>query len=117
MSFVEAPAFLDRPPTPPYVAAARRLLEEVVRETGGRGELLDLAQRTLLRYPAYHQELAENAHRLGADPVHLTLGTLRYDLTIGGLGCSTMVLATPAGPVAARVMDWVHTDRIAQASC
>jgi predicted choloylglycine hydrolase len=44
------------------------------------------------------------------------LANLSYDLILGRLGCSTIALATPSGPVVARNMDWWPEDLLAQAS-
>jgi isopenicillin-N N-acyltransferase like protein len=57
------------------------------------------------------------------DPYQLLTATLCYDLCtellhkFSGMGCSTLAVATPAGPVLARNMDWVPAGAVARASC
>ncbi len=64
----------------------------------------------------FHGEMCGFAERLGVDWRDLALANLSYDLLIASLGCSTMALATPAGPVLARNMDWVPESLLARAS-
>src|SRR5204862_170667 len=69
------------------------------------------------RYPEHAAQVDEAARDLGVDNLVLTLGQLSYDLTLSQYACSTIALATPDGPVAARNMDWCPADLIARASC
>ena len=47
----------------------------------------------------------------------LMMANVSYDLSMIAMGCSTVVLPTPDGPVTARNMDWFPEDLLAQASC
>jgi hypothetical protein len=44
------------------------------------------------------------------------LANLIYDLAVASMGCSTIALATPEGPVLARNMDWWPEDVLARSS-
>jgi hypothetical protein len=71
------------------------------------------------RYPRHAGRADRVARPMGVDPLDLFAGNLCYDLFMGsgGMGCSTMALPTPEGPMLARNMDWPPADKIAQASC
>lgn len=78
-----------------------RFLADVVRvRTGGR----------------FQAELNGYATRLGVGWRDLMLANVSYDLLLATLGCSTVALATPSGPVLARNMDWWPEDLLAKAS-
>jgi hypothetical protein len=71
------------------------------------------ALRTGYRFNAEAKGLA---HRVGTDWQRIFVANLSYDLVIAYLGCSTMALATPDGPVLARNMDWAPEGPLARAS-
>lgn len=116
MTCIETPRLDSRPFPAPLQDASRALLASSVRLPPDP-TLRDLAQMVRDRYPAHRQQIDEAAAELGVDPLLLTLGQLNYDLQMGQFACSTMALATPDGPVAARNMDWWPADLIARASC
>ena len=71
------------------------------------------ALRTMNRYTAEAKGLAL---RVGTDWQRVFVANLSYDLVLASLGCSTMALATPEGPVLARNMDWAPEGPLARAS-
>jgi hypothetical protein len=71
------------------------------------------ALRTMNRFTAEAKGLAL---RVGTDWQRVFVANLSYDLLLASLGCSTMALATPGGPVLARNMDWAPEGPLARAS-
>jgi len=71
------------------------------------------ALRTGYRFTAEAKALAD---RVGTDWQRIVVANLSYDLVIASLGCSTVALATPDGPVLARNMDWAPERPLAAAS-
>jgi hypothetical protein len=97
------------------VLAAKRLLEQIVGKAPwavALGERIDAA--TLGRFRA---EAECWARMVDADCRAVLAANCYYDLLLAGLGCSTLLLATDAGPVLARNMDFWPEDLLAQASC
>jgi hypothetical protein len=96
-------------------ADARRLLNAVLREvpTGVRFVADWVRLRTANRF---HAEAVALAAQVGAGWRDLMLANLSYDLILARMGCSTVALATPSGPVLARNMDWWPEDLLAQTS-
>src|SRR5262249_54174710 len=103
---------LDRPPRQRYAAvpgeafaAGRRLLGEVMEHVPPLGRLIAdwVRLRTANRF---HREAASLARQVGASWRDVVLANVSYDLMLATLGCSTVVLPTPRGPVVARNMDW-----------
>jgi len=97
------------------IAESKSLLSSVME---GVPELAKLAiplvqQRTQDRFQSEFESLAET---FGIDWRDLLIANISYDLTIGALGCSTIALPTPTGPVVARNMDWWPEDQLARAS-
>jgi hypothetical protein len=72
-----------------------------------------LALRTGNRFG---REFKAAARVVDADPRDIALANLSYDLVVGALGCSTVALPTPVGPVIARNMDWWPEGPLARAS-
>ena len=72
-----------------------------------------LALRTGNRFG---REFKAAARLINGDPRDIALANLSYDLVVGALGCSTVVLPTPDGPVIARNMDWWPEGPLARAS-
>jgi hypothetical protein len=106
----------DPPDLPPEaVARARDLFAEVMASVPRRARLLAywVALRTRKRFG---REFKAAARVIGADPRDVALANLSYDLVVGALGCSTLVLPTPDGPVIARNMDWWPEEPLARAS-
>jgi hypothetical protein len=97
------------------LVASRRLLAAVMGQVpAGARFLADLVRlRTMGRF---HEETLCLARRVGADWRDLVLANVSYDLALAALGCSTVALATPNGPVLARNMDWCPEDVLAQTS-
>jgi hypothetical protein len=96
-------------------ASGRRLLDAVLGEVPAAARhLADLVRRrTGDRFQA---EAVALARRVGADWRDLMLANVSYDLAVARLGCSTVALPTPDGPVVARNMDWPPQDLLARAS-
>jgi hypothetical protein len=100
---------------PEAVRAGRTLLAAIMREIPASAKLLaDLVRlRTSNRF---HAEAVGLARHVGADWREIVLANISYDLLLSSLGCSTVALPTPRGPVLARNMDWWPEDLLAQAS-
>ena len=97
------------------VASVRDLFAEVMATVPRKARLLAywVALRTRNRFG---REFKAAARVIAADPRDVALANLSYDLVVGALGCSTVVLSTPDGPVAARNMDWWPEGPLARAS-
>jgi len=80
---------------------------------GSEGWVNGVRERTRDRF---HPEATALADRIGVHWREILLGNVAYDILIGSMGCSTVVLPTPAGPVMARNMDFVPEVQLAQAS-
>lgn len=100
----------------PLVGRGRELLQAVLAEfPPGVRSLAPLVRlRTGNRF---HAEVMTLADRIGADWRDLLMANLAYDLVMASLGCSTMAVATPDGPLLARNMDWWPEDVLARCSC
>src|SRR5262249_17007586 len=106
----------EPPDLPPEaVAASQALLGEVMATVPKKARLLAylLAIRTGNRFGPEFKAAARLIH---GDPRDIALANLSYDLVVGALGCSTVVLTTPDGPVIARNMDWWPEGPLAKAS-
>tara|TARA_R110002096_G_scaffold206192_7_gene392339 strand:+ start:3998 stop:5008 length:1011 start_codon:yes stop_codon:yes gene_type:complete len=100
----------------PLISGSRRLLGEIISEipTG-----LDLVA-DLLRMRTggrFHGEIRAFAKLVDQDWRKVAIANVSYDLMILQLGCSTISIPTPNGPVIARNMDWFPEHALAQASC
>jgi hypothetical protein len=97
------------------VAASQALLGEVMASIPPKARFLAylLALRTGNRFG---REFRAAARLIGGDPRDVALANLSYDLVVGALGCSTIVLPTTDGPVVARNMDWWPEGPLARAS-
>jgi hypothetical protein len=97
------------------VAAGKTLLSAVLRELPA--SVRPLAELIRLRTAdRFHAEILGLARRVDADWRDVLLANVSYDLMLAHLGCSTVALPTPRGPVLARNMDWWPEDLLAQAS-
>jgi hypothetical protein len=97
------------------VAAARRLLAEVLKPVPGGARLLaDLVR--LRTWNRFQKEAVALARLVRADWRDVVLANISYDLTLAALGCSTVALPTPNGPVVARNLDWWPEDLLARSS-
>jgi hypothetical protein len=106
----------ETPELPPEaVARAKDLFAEVMSSIPRKARLLAywVALRTRNRFG---REFTAAARVIGADPRDVAVANLSYDLVVGALGCSTVVLPTPDGPVVARNMDWWPEEPLAKAS-
>jgi hypothetical protein len=94
---------------------ARQLLDAVLREVPSVGRLLaDWGRlRTANRFQS---EAVALARQVGVSWRDVMLANLSYDLVLAHLGCSTVALPTPQGPVVARNMDWWPENLLARAS-
>jgi isopenicillin-N N-acyltransferase like protein len=100
---------------PEAVAAAKALLGEVMASIPPKARFLAylVALRTGNRFG---REFRAAARLIDGDPRDIALANISYDLVVGALGCSTVVLPTPDGPVVARNMDWWPEEPLARAS-
>jgi hypothetical protein len=113
---------LDRPPGERYAvvppeayAAGRQLLAAIMAEVPA-GALL-LADWVRLRTAGRFQgEASGLARQVGVSWRQVMLANVCYDLVLATLGCSTVVLPTPRGPVVARNMDWWPEQLLARTS-
>ena len=103
----------DLPPA--AVAEAQALLGEVLAMIPRKARVLAywLAVRTGNRFG---REFKAAAKAIDGNPKDIALANLSYDLVVGALGCSTVVLPTADGPVVARNMDWWPEGPLARAS-
>jgi hypothetical protein len=103
----------DLPPA--AIADARMLLGEVLTMIPRKARVLAywLAVRTGNRFG---REFKAAAKVINGNPKDIALANLSYDLVVGALGCSTVVLPTADGPVVARNMDWWPEGPLARAS-
>jgi hypothetical protein len=113
MSLPVARRFANVPPA--AFGQGKKLLNAVMREVPPVGRMLaDLARiRTMNRF---QQEAVSLATQVNATWREVMIANLSYDLVLNFMGCSTVVLPTPSGPVIARNMDWWPEDILAQAS-
>jgi len=100
---------------PEALAQARGLLAAIVREVPANARWLADAARVRTG-GRFQPEAAAFAGAVGATWRDVMLANLSYDLALAALGCSTLALPTPSGPVLARNMDWWPEDVLAQAS-
>lgn len=100
---------------PEAMAASRMLLASIREQIPPRARML--AQLARMRTGnRFQREIAAMAKRADVDWRDLMLANLSYDLVLSILGCSTIALPTPDGPVLARNMDWWPEDLLACAS-
>jgi hypothetical protein len=98
------------------VTAGRQLLDAVTTQIPRWARFLaDLVRlRTRSRF---HEEAVSVARFAGAGWRDVMLASVSYDLVMRfALGCSTVALPTPSGPVVGRNMDWMPEDLLARAS-
>jgi hypothetical protein len=97
------------------LVASRRLLAAVLQEVPPAARMAaDVVRaRTSERFQA---EAAALGGLVDADWRDVVLANISYDLLLAALGCSTVALETPDGPVLARNMDWWPEHLLAQAS-
>ena len=123
--WVERPSIavdLDRPARERYAAvppeafaAGKRLLASVMEQVSPLALLL--ADWVRLRTAGrFQSEAASIARQVGVSWRQVMLANVSYDLALATLGCSTVVLPTPRGPVLARNMDWWPEKILAQTS-
>jgi len=93
----------------------RRLLAILREEFPDKGRFLADAAR-LRTGNRFHAEAKFLASLIGGSWREIMIANLSYDLVLGTMGCSTVALPTPSGPVLARNMDWWPEDVLAQTS-
>jgi hypothetical protein len=97
------------------VGHSRNLLDAIRKEVPDRA--IHLAHLVRLRLLGrFMPEVRAASRRIGADWRYVMIANVSYDLLLSQLGCSTVALATPAGPILARNMDWWPEDLLARAS-
>lgn len=86
-------------------AAGRKLLDTMLAHAPASIRMLAdwVRLRTANRF---HDEAMAIATETGVSWREIILANVSYDLVLAGIGCSTVALATPDGPVVARNMDW-----------
>ncbi len=97
------------------LAKGRRLLRAIMQEfPAGSGLLADMVRlRTRNRF---HKEIVALSRQVGVGWREICLANVSYDLALSIIGCSTIALPTPDGPVVARNMDWWPEEILAQTS-
>jgi len=113
---------MDSPPERRFAAvpadaiqAGKTLLASIMRLMPPAAKLL--AHLVRLRTASrFHAEAISLANHFGVDWRAIIIANISYDLMIANIGCSTVALPTPRGPVLARNMDWWPEDLLAQAS-
>lgn len=107
------------PHSPELVAKSKALFTSTLELVSHSPAASQLARMVAAKFPVHAGRAKQAAAIVGVDPLDLLTATLCYDLLLGfsGMGCSTMAVATPAGPVLARNMDWVPAGKVARASC
>lgn len=100
----------------PLISGSRMLLGEIVSEIPAGYDVVGdlLRMRTGGRF---HAEIRAFANLVDQDWRKVAIANVSYDLMIMQLGCSTISIPTPDGPVIARNMDWFPERALAQASC
>lgn len=106
-------------PPPELVARSKELFAGTLELMGGAAAVAPFARLVAARFPGHAERARSAAAVVGVDPLALLSAHLCYDALLGssGMACSTMAVATPAGPVLARNMDWFPEARVARASC
>ena len=95
------------------VAPGKKLLSAVLDEIPS--DLKPVADLVRLRTAnRFHSEAVAVAERVDTDWRNIVLASVSYDMTLAMFGCSTIALATKAGPVLARNMDWWPEDLLAR---
>lgn len=109
------------PPHPPeLVAKARALLAGTLELVAHAPAAAQLTRMVEAKFSVHAERAAAAAAAVvGVSPLDLLTATLCYDLLLGfsGMGCSTLAVSSPAGPLLARNMDWVPAVKVARASC
>ncbi len=97
------------------LSEVRRLLEYLRNAMPASAQNLAtlIDARTLWRF---HREATETAAFVQIEWPNVLLANLVYEFVIGAMGCSTIALPTPTGPVLARNMDFFPEDLLAQGS-
>jgi hypothetical protein len=125
LPWIERPTIevdLDRPidlsyrqAFPEALASSRALLEFIKTQIPRAARFLAYLVR-LRTVNRFHREIVNLAKLVDADWRDVTLANITYDLVVAQMGCSTIALPTPRGPVIARNMDWSPEDLLARAS-
>ncbi|VTT96677.1 Peptidase C45 acyl-coenzyme A:6-aminopenicillanic acid acyl-transferase OS=Deinococcus maricopensis (strain DSM 21211 / LMG 22137 / NRRL B-23946 / LB-34) GN=Deima_2897 PE=4 SV=1: AAT [Gemmataceae bacterium] len=119
-SYEPAPAVTNKPPYPPELAArSKNFLDATLTLFQPLGPVANIGRAAFHKYPVHAARATSAAAVMGVDPVDLLTGNLCYDILAGtvAMGCSTLALPGPDGPVLARNMDWFPAEKIAKASC
>ena len=97
-------------------AKGRRLLQAIMGEIPAGVKYVADAVR-LRTAGRFHAEARTLARRVDANWREVILANVSYDLALASMGCSTVALPTPAGPVLGRNLDWWPEEILAQTSC
>jgi len=102
---------------PDYLLKASRCLLDTITDAIPKkiDPIADLVRlRTMGRFCGEFHRLGK---MVGVKWRRVALANISYDLLLNRIGCTTLALPTPDGPVIARNMDWWPEDRLAWASC
>ena len=119
-SYESVPTVSDTPPYPvDLIAKSKNLLTATCGLFKKLGPAAHVAPHVFAKYKVHAERARAAATVIGVDPVDLLAANLCYDLLMGAsaMGCSTLALAGPDGPVLARNMDWFPAEKVAKASC
>lgn len=98
-----------------HVSAGQDLLNAVSLQIPG--VLKPIADGVRLRTGSrFQKEAVELASLMNVSWRDVMLANVSYDLAVSQIGCSTVALPSPHGPVVARNMDWIPEDLLARAS-
>ncbi|MHC4445057.1 MAG: C45 family autoproteolytic acyltransferase/hydrolase [Planctomycetota bacterium] len=93
----------------------KRLLRAIMQEVPSQAKYLADAVR-FRTANRFHKEALTIADKVGEDWRSIMVANISYDLALSIIGCSSVALPTPSGPVLARNMDWWPEDILAQTS-
>lgn len=119
-SYEPVPRVGSQPQYPPeLVARSKALLAGTLAMMGNTQLVLQGARLVAAKFPVHGERAASAAAVVGVDPFELLAANLCYDTLLGlsAMGCSTMALVGPDGPILARNMDWFPEAKVARASC
>ncbi len=99
------------------VAKSRILLGEIIGQMPLELEIMGELAGQHADSSRFHPEFHALAQLVDADWRQVAIANLSYDLMLMQIGCTTLAIPTPQGPVVARNMDWFPEAALAQASC
>ncbi|QEG29955.1 Acyl-coenzyme A:6-aminopenicillanic acid acyl-transferase [Gemmata obscuriglobus] len=118
-TYEPVPVVADQSHPPEQIARSKALFRATLELCNQLGPVGRVAQSVFAKYPTHAERARIAAAIVGVEPLELLTTNICYDLLLGAsaMGCSTLALAGPSGPVLARNMDWFPPVQVAQASC